>query len=58
MVRLALQYAFEMTGAQTMELNVFAENPEAIRCYESVGFVIKNTERTSWTFMERGFCGS
>ena len=52
MVRLALQYAFEMTGAQTVDLNVFAENPEAIRCYEKIGFVIKNTERNAFRYQD------
>lgn len=39
MLRLALQYAFHITGAETVQLNVFAENQIAKSCYKSLGFV-------------------
>ncbi len=39
MVQLALRYAFDITGAKSVQLNVFAENEGAKRCYESIGFV-------------------
>ncbi len=42
MLELALQYAFYITGADLVQLNVFAENQAARRCYEKIGF----TERS------------
>ena len=42
MLELALQYAFDITGAEQVQINVFTENPAARRCYERLGF----TERS------------
>ncbi|MCM1182164.1 MAG: GNAT family N-acetyltransferase [Roseburia sp.] len=39
MLRLALQYAFAITGVDLVQLNVFEENIAAKRCYKKVGFV-------------------
>ena len=38
MLDLAVKYAFEITKADTIQLNVFTINKRAQRCYESVGF--------------------
>lgn len=38
MLELALQYAFDITGADQVQLNVFTENSAARRCYEKIGF--------------------
>jgi len=38
MCRLALKYAFEITGAQAVQLNVFDVNARARKCYEKAGF--------------------
>ncbi len=38
LVRMAVEYAFEMLGATKVSLGVFENNPSAIRCYESAGF--------------------
>ena len=43
MLNLALDYAFKITKADAVQLNVFLENTRAKKCYESIGF----TERTS-----------
>ena len=40
MMQLAVNYAFQMTGARVVRLNVFAENEPAIKCYEKVGFKV------------------
>lgn len=39
MLKLALRYAYEITGVQSVQLNVFEENIAAKRCYEKVGFI-------------------
>lgn len=44
MLKLALKYAFQITGARAVQLNVFKENTLAKHCYESIGFVEKNIE--------------
>ena len=41
MLKLALRYAFEITGVDLVRLNVFTENAGAIRCYENVGFSVR-----------------
>lgn len=38
MVRLAVKYGLEFTGAKAVQLNVFAENINAKKCYLSAGF--------------------
>lgn len=38
MLKLAVKYAFEIAKADAVQLNVFAENPRARKCYEKVGF--------------------
>lgn len=43
MIALAVKYGFEITNADAVQLNVFAENTNAKKCYLSVGF----TERTN-----------
>ncbi|WP_028504674.1 GNAT family protein [Ruminococcus sp. FC2018] len=50
MVRLAAKYAFEIAGALLVHLNVFTVNSAARRCYESVGFVHRNTAPDAFTF--------
>ncbi len=50
MIQIALQYAFEFTGAELVQLNVFNENKEAKRCYERVGFVEKSVLHNAFTY--------
>ncbi|MBD5460653.1 MAG: GNAT family N-acetyltransferase [Lachnospiraceae bacterium] len=39
MLKLAIQYAFEITDVKSVHLNVFRENRIAKHCYEKIGFV-------------------
>ena len=39
LVSMAVDYAFSKLGALKVSLGVFENNPAAIRCYESVGFL-------------------
>lgn len=48
MLKLALKYAFDLTGAEQVQINVFTENSAARSCYEKIGF----TERS---FTEHAF---
>ena len=50
MIQLALRYAFEMTGANTVQLNVFTENTDAKRCYERVGFIERSTAKDAFVY--------
>lgn len=50
MLNLALQYAFQITGAETVQLNVFSENTLAKHCYEKVGFVERNVDKDVFSF--------
>ena len=52
MLDLALQYAFQITGASAVQLNVFSENALAKRCYEKVGFVERRVERDVFKFKD------
>ena len=38
MLRLGLQYAFEIYGAEKASLGVFENNPSAYFCYKAAGF--------------------
>ncbi|RKM55360.1 N-acetyltransferase [Butyrivibrio sp. CB08] len=38
LLKLALNYAFDVYGAEAAELGVFSNNPNAYHCYKSVGF--------------------
>ncbi len=40
MLRLALSYAFDLLKAKKVTLGVFENNPSALACYRSVGFVV------------------
>ena len=39
LVSMAVKYAFEALGATKVSLGVFENNPSAIGCYESAGFI-------------------
>ena len=52
MLHLALQYAFRITGATAVQLNVFQENALAKRCYEKVGFVERAAEVNVFAFKD------
>ena len=50
MLRLAVKYAFEMTGADKVHLCVLSANTGAKRCYESVGFTESSTDEKAFTY--------
>lgn len=50
MLNLALQYAFQITGAKAVQLNVFNENISAKQCYEKVGFVERNNDKNVFAY--------
>ena len=52
MLRLALQYAFRITGATAVQLNVFHENTPAKQCYEKVGFVERNIDKNVFAYKD------
>lgn len=52
MLNLALQYSFQITGAEAVQLNVFNENALAKRCYEKVGFVERNIEKDVFSYKD------
>ena len=52
MLRLASNYAFEITKADTLSLSVFPENVRAKKCYEAVGFQVQSTEEQAFRFRE------
>jgi RimJ/RimL family protein N-acetyltransferase len=50
MLNLALQYAFQITGAKAVQLNVFSENTLAKQCYEKVGFIERNIDKDVFSY--------
>ena len=50
MLKLAVEYAFCITKADSVQLNVFLENPRARKCYEGVGFVERKSVPNSFPF--------
>lgn len=52
MLRLAVAYAFEETNVGTVGLNVFSVNERARKCYESVGFVERRTDKDAYVYKD------
>ena len=52
MLHLALQYAFQITGATAVQLNVFDENIAAKHCYEKVSFVERNIDKDVFSYKD------
>ena len=50
MLSQALRYAFDIFGAQTVTLGVFANNPSALGCYKAAGFAETDTEKECFEF--------
>ena len=50
MIKLALQYVFEITGVKLVQLNVFDENVAAKHCYEKVGFIEESITQNVFTY--------
>ena len=52
MLNLALQYAFQITGAKAVQLNVFSENVLAKQCYEKVSFVERKIDKDVFAYKD------
>ncbi len=52
MLRLALTYAFSITKVSAVQLNVFTENERARRCYERVGFNVRQLYTFAFQFQD------
>lgn len=52
MLNLALQYAFQITGAKAVQLNVFNENTLAKQCYEKAGFIERNIDKDVFPYQD------
>lgn len=52
MLQLATKYAFEITNVETVHLNVFPENIQAKKCYESVGFTERKMDKDAFTYKD------
>jgi RimJ/RimL family protein N-acetyltransferase len=50
MLRLVLEYAFMVTGARAVQLNVFSANAGAKYCYEKVGFVLREITENAFSY--------
>lgn len=55
MLRLAVKYAFEITNAQAVQLNVFPENEIAKKCYEAVGFTERKTDLNAFAYKDESW---
>lgn len=55
MIRMALRYAFEFTGAELVQLNVFHENVAAKRCYEKMGFAERSVAENAFAYEDEAW---
>ncbi len=55
MLKLVLRYAEEISGVQTVGINVFHVNEPAIRCYERLGFVKTTETENALTYHEESW---
>ena len=52
MIRLALKYAFEITGVDFVQLNVFKCNEAAMKCYAKAGLRMRAVEEAAFRYRE------
>lgn len=55
MLQLAIEYAFNITKVDAVQLNVFPENTRAKKCYESVGFEDRKTDVEAFSFKDESW---
>lgn len=55
MLQLAVQYAFDITKADAVQLNVYPINTGAKRCYEKVGFVENMTRKNAFQYKDESW---
>lgn len=49
---LAAKYAFDLTKAGSLQLNVFPENIPAVKCYKRAGFIERSTTPEAFFFKD------
>ena len=52
MLNLTLQYAFQISGAKAVQLNVFNENTLAKQCYEKIDFVERKIDKDVFAYKD------
>ncbi len=52
MLNLALQFAFQITGAKAVQLNVFNENKLAKQCYEKSALLKEKTDKDVFAYKD------
>lgn len=52
MLQLALKYAFEITGVESVRINVFDRNAAAKHCYEKIGFVEESISKDIFPYKD------
>ena len=57
MLKLALQYAFDITGVELVQLNVFDENVVAKHCYEKIGFIEESIAKNIFSYKDELWSG-
>jgi len=50
MIRHAVQYAFDVTGASAVQLMVLSANARARKCYESAGFIERYKQEGAFSY--------
>lgn len=55
MLKLAMKYAFEITGASSVHLNVFDVNERARKCYTKVGFTEQGITENAFTYKDESW---
>ena len=55
MLQLAAKYSFEITKADSLQLNVFPENIGAKKCYEKVGFTERKTDLNAFKYKDESW---
>lgn len=55
MLQLAIEYAFNITKVDAVQLNVFPENIRAQKCYESIGFLERKTDVNAFSFKDESW---
>lgn len=55
LLKLAVEYAFDITKADAVQLAVFPVNIPAVRCYESIGFTEVRTDAGAFRFGEEAW---
>lgn len=52
MIRLALKYAYEITGVKLVRLAVFHVNEAAVRCYTKAGFTTESVTKEAFSYRD------